>query len=887
MNASQPSSRVADTVRTEKLTLLLTDIEGSTRLWETQPDQMYEALARHDQIISVAVERFGGRVIQSKGEGDSTFSVFSLPGDAVSATLEAQRALSEEPWPTAAPIRVRMAVHTGDVEIRHGDYFGIEISRCARLRSSAHGGQALVSDATARQVSGSLPPGASLEDLGLHRLKDFERLERVFQIRHPALPARFPPLTSLSAVRHNLPAQVSPFIGRRSDVAAIKSRLSAARLVTLIGTGGCGKTRLALHVAYDLVGEFRDGVWLVELAAVTDEALVPSAVGQAVGVREEVGRPIGTTLERDLASRQMLIVLDNCEHLIGACTRLAAALLRACRDVTILATSRQRLAMPGESVWRVASLAVPRVDPLPPLDEIRQHEAVALFLERATRQRPDFDLTPSNARIVAEISRRLDGIPLAIELAAARVSVLTPDQILERLDDRFRLLTSGGANLGRHQTLRAAIDWSYDLLSDAERDLFARLSVFVGGFTIDAVEAVGATEPVEPIDVLDQVARLVDKSLVVADVRKGVARYHMLDTVLAYAQEKLAGSDADTEARRALLAWHVSFAETARGELTGPDQILWYDRIEDEYPNMRASLHWGFGSAFHEDVVRLCAALAVFWLERGHMGEGRNWLGRALAIGTVPPLVRASALRAAGALAMWQSDLPDARGHHEEAVRIARSVGDEIGAAMSLSHLGIVAWRSGDAHTARSLLEESLEIRRRLGDRPGESLSLGNLGLVFQSQGDYDTARRLLEESLAIDRELGDKLGIAGSFSYLGELERAAGNFDRAEELHLEGLRGLRELPQREVLPMAIEGLAGLAAARGRVESAARLFGAAESLRRTVGLPVPPSSLEAYERDVAGTRRALGDTAFEQLKKEGWEMTLEAAISYALAEAGD
>jgi predicted ATPase/class 3 adenylate cyclase len=880
------AERAPEAIRKATLTLVLTDIEGSTRLWETQADRMHEALARHDELVVAAVEREGGTVVQSKAEGDSTFSVFDSPTHAVAAALELQRTLADERWTIDAPLRVRIGIHTGEVEVRRGDFYGVEISRCARLRASAHGGQTLLSGATAAEVGGALPPEAYLKDLGQHRLKDLERAERVYQLCHPALPEMFPPLATLSALRHNLPAQLSPFIGRHQEAAAVRALLAKARLVTLTGTGGCGKTRLALQIAGELMDDFRDGVWLVELGRLSDGRLVPQAVAQTLGVREQAGRPLDDTLLDDLADRQLLVVLDNCEHLVKACAQLARTLLVGCPGLRILATSRQRLAVAGEAAWLVPSLDVPPAEPSPAVDDLHRHSSVALFVERAARHRPGFALTKDNARDVASICRSLEGIPLAIELAAARINVLTPGQILERLDDRFRLLTSAGGGLERHETLRTAVDWSYDLLTPDERRVFNRMSVFVGGCTIEAAEAVA--EDTGAQSVLDRLAGLVDKSLVVGDMRQGTVRYHMLETIRQYATEKLEESGEAGTARRKLLDWCVELVRRAEPELTGPDQTLWFDRIDAEHSNIRASLSWGIDQReAQEAVTRLTGSLWRYWLERGPVREGRLWLGRALAMSAgISAGDRAKALRAAGTLAMWQSDLPAARGYHEESVGISRSMGDDLGTAASLSHLGIVAWRKGETAEAKRLLQESLEIRRRRGDRPGESTSLGNLGLVMQAEGDFGAARGLLEQSLEIDRELGDRQGIAGSLSYLGELAREAGDLDRAETLHRDGLTRQRELPQREA-PMALEGMAGLAAARARYVRAARLFGAAEALRRAIGLPVPPNAEPGYRRDLDVVRAALGEDELERLRSEGREMTLDAAISYALSPEGD
>jgi predicted ATPase/class 3 adenylate cyclase len=872
---------------TGTVTFLMTDIEGSTRLWEARPAEMSVALRRHDEIVTAAVEVHSGAIIRTKGEGDSAFAVFSSPADAAAAALTMQRSLHGEPWPEGVAIRVRAALHTGGGELREGDYYGPEVNRCARLRAIAHGGQTIFSESQANLARDSLPDGALLRDLGEHRLKDLERPERVFQLCHPSLPEEFPPLASLSVLRHNLPVQLTSFIGREEEMAQVRAHLASTRSMTLTGTGGCGKTRLALQVAADVLAGYPDGAWLVELASISDPGLVPAALAHVLGVRPQAGRDPTEALADHLRDRAALIVLDNCEQVVSACAGLAGHLLRACPGVRILATSRERLGIDGELVWRVPSLELPQIDPLPSLEALRRYESVSLFVERARLHKPGFPLRSGNALRVAEICRRLDGIPLAIELAAARVKVLTVEQIAERLDDRFRLLTGGSRTaLERHQTLRTAVDWSYDLLSERERRLFERLSVFAGGFTLAAAEAVTSGEGIRPADVLELLSDLVDKSLAAAEERDGETRYHLLETMRQYAEEKLASSDERDALRDRHAGWCVTLAEGAEPELTGPEQVPWLERLELEHANLRAALAWSVSRRNADMSLRLAGALWRFWLEHGHLDEGRRLAEQALSLGG-DDSCRAKGLRATGALAMWQSDLVAARAHHEEGFDLARRLGDERGVASSLSHLGIVAWRSADLAGAERLLQESLALRRELGDREGVGYSLGNLGLVAQARGDFAAARRFLEESLAIDRERGHRLGAAGSLTYLGELARAEGDLDRAEALHREGLTLQRELGQKETLPLSLEGLAAVAAARGQPERAARLFGASSSLRAAIGLPVPPPARAGYDRDVTLARAGVGEEAFARAWEQGRDMTLAGAISYALGKEPD
>jgi predicted ATPase/class 3 adenylate cyclase len=521
------------------VTFLFTDIEGSTRLWERHPEAMRTALARHDALLRQAIESRGGHVF--KTVGDAFCAVFSSAPDAARASLDAQRALHAADWDAVGAVRVRMALHTGEADERGGDYFGPALNRVARLLAIGHGGQVLVSSAAEAAIHGALSAEASLRDWGSHRLKDLQEPEHVYQLCAPDLPAEeFPPLRSLQAFANNLPVQATSFIGRERDIAEIQRLLSSARLLTLNGAGGVGKTRLALQAAADLLETYGDGVWLVELAPLADPDLVPQTVAFALGVREEPGRPFTQTLADYLRNKKLLLLLDNCEHLVDACARLADTLLRSCPDLQILATSREALGVPGERTYRLPSLGLPDPARLPPMDVLAQFESVRLFRERAQLHQPAFAVTAANAPALAQVCHRLDGIPLAIELAAARVRSLPVEQIAARLDDRFRLLTGGSRTaLPRQQTLRALMDWSYGLLTDGEKTLLRRVSVFSGGWTLEAAETVCAGDGVDDWEILDLLTRLVDKSLIVYEERDGEARYRLLETVRQYAQERL------------------------------------------------------------------------------------------------------------------------------------------------------------------------------------------------------------------------------------------------------------------------------------------------------------------------------------------------------------
>jgi predicted ATPase/class 3 adenylate cyclase/TolA-binding protein len=1059
------------------VTFLFTDIEGSTKLWEQHPEAMRLALARHDALLRSAIEQHEGHIF--KTIGDAFCAAFHTAPEALNAALAAQQTLISEPWPEAVTIKVRMALHTGAAEARDNDYFGQPLNRVARLLAAGYGGQVLLSSPTQDLTRDALPPSARLKGLGEHRLRDLNRPEMVYQLLHPALPAEFAPLKSLdsAALPNNLPRQLTSFIGREKEVADVTGLLTKISLLTLTGSGGCGKTRLSLQVAADMLEQFPDGVWLVELAPLADPALVPQTVASALNLAEQVGKSFTQTLTEHLKSRRLLLILDNCEHLLSACAHLSDALLRACPQIKILASSREGLGIAGELTYRVPSLSLPDPKQSVTVESVSQYEAVRLFIERALFHLPGFAVTNQNAPALASVCHRLDGIPLAIELAAARVKSLSVEEINTRLDNRFRLLTGGSKTaLPRQQTLRALIDWSYGLLNAQEKVLLTRLSVFSGGWMLAAAESVCCADeavgigqhqsdrgtpaagkaieappllptahcPLPDFEVLDLLSGLADKSLVIAEPQGETTRYRLLETVRQYARDRLAEREESMVVRLRHRDYFLTLAEAAGPKLRGAEQAQWLSVLEAEHDNLRQALTFCLEEPEGGEAgLRLGAALWQFWLVRGHLSEGRQHLAAVLSrpMESVSMTARAQALYGAGVLASMQGDYGTARILYDEGLVIVRELGDMLGVANSLHNLGNVAADQGDNAAALALYEESLAMRRELGNQQGIAASLLNLGTVAQDQGDwaaarvryeesltlfrelgdersiavallnlgtvahdlgdyaparalhqesvtifralgdklgianalyclgtvvrdqgdYATARALHEESLATRRELGDKRGIANSLSGLGNVAHDQGDYATAHTFHQESLTTRRELGDRHGIAVALlnlgtveQDLGDWAAARARYEEsltifrelgdkrsiastvmnlgtvaheqgdystararyeesltirrelednrgiahsldgyallacreqqpqrAARLWGAATSLREAIGLPRAPIEQNEYELNVAPMRVALGETAFTVAFEEGRAMTGEQAADYA------
>ncbi|MBA2278802.1 MAG: tetratricopeptide repeat protein [Chloroflexia bacterium] len=906
------------------VTFLFTDIEGSTKRWERLPQAMAAAVARHDGLLRAAVATHRGHVF--KTVGDAFCAAFPTPGEGLAAAIVSQRALVSEAWDETGPIRVRMALHTGVAEERDADYFGPPVNRVARVLSTGYGGQVLLSTATADLLRADLPADTSLLDLGLHRLKDLLQPERIFQLVAPDLAAEFPPLKSLDRQPHNLPAQATPLVGRTTEVAAARALLAeeGVRLLTLTGPGGIGKTRLGLQVAAELVGTVPDGVWFVPLAAVTDPDLVVPAIAQAVGVRDTGHEPLLTTLIEDLRSKETLLLLDNFEQVASAAT-VVGALLAGCPKLRVLVTSRAALRVYGERESPVPPLPLPDAKRVPPLAELEDFASVRLFVERAAAIKPGFALTAENAADVAAICVRLEGLPLAIELAAARVRILPPAALLTRLSNRLNLLTGGAADRDpRQRTLRGAIAWSHDLLEPAGQTLFRRLAVFAGGWTFEAAEAVCAAAGGDvAFDVLDGLDSLVQKSLLRQDeTPEGEPRFTMLQTIREFGLEQLAVSGEEPAIRVAHAAYYLALAEEADPHLSGPDQRVWLDHLETEHDNLRATLAWSLEHADPETALRLGGLLWHFWARRGHLREGLSWFERALAESRhASPKVQATALIDIGniasdlhdyerarwayeeSLAIWQTlenqpnqaislsglgraargqgELTQARNRYEESLAIWRTLGNHHVMAFTLDELGDVAYADGDVARARELHEAALEILLGLHDPGSVAYSYHKLGRVACHAGDCVAARRLLNEGMALFNEVGDKDGTASVRHALGVVASQEGNSQEAAVHFLESLTLRQEIDDIVGTIECLEGLAHVANADRVFEETVQLFAASSAQRAKLGVPTMRGDRTHHDRAIAKARASLDDTTYQSAWTKGAALSIDAAVMVA------
>ncbi len=867
----------------ESTTFLFTDIEGGTRLRESLGERYADVLVQCRRFLRLAVFNQGGREIDA--QGDACVFAFTRARAALTAAVAALRSIHRHRWPTGVTIGVKMGLHSGERLRTDTGYLGPDIHRAAHVCSVGHGGQILLSQPVQDLVSGDLPAGMSLRDLGEHRLRDLGQPERLYQVVEAGLSTDFPPLNSLNVLPNNLPIQLTSFIGREREIGEVTRLLATTRLLTLTGTGGVGKTRLAYQIAAEMVEDFGDGAWLVGLASLADPSLVAKAVASTLGVYEQPGRPLTATLADYLRAKSLLLLLDNCEHLLAATAQLADTLLRSCANVRILATSRERLGIAGELTYRVPSLSLPDPTRLPSLEHLLQYETVRLFAARAAFSESGFEVTRSNAAAVTEVCNRLDGIPLAIELAAARVNVLAVDQIASRLDDRFTLLTGGSRTaLLRHQTLRGTMDWSYELLAERERALLRRLSVFASGWTLEAAEAICAGKDVAAEDVLGLLTRLVDKSLVVVETRHGESRYQLLETVRQYARDRLEDAAEATAVRDGHLLWYMQFAERADPGLRGPHQRVWLERLESDHANLRTALQWSKSAAGGAEAeMRLAAALWWFWYARCHWSEGRSWLEDALSrrLGA-PPSAVAKAARGAVILTWRLGDYSRAARLAEESLTCARDagVGEEI--AFSLLNLGLVALYQHDYRRATTLTEDALALCREQGSAWNTSMALAQLGAIVRTLGDYGKAAALYEESLALSKEAGDKWISAYAIRNFGIAVLHQRNYGRAAALFTESLLLCGEVGDRWVTDQCLEGLAHVACAQGQFTRAARLYGAAEALRKSIGSPRLTVDKGSYDEHVASLRARLGEAAFAVAWAEGQSMTLEQAVAYAV-----
>ncbi|HEU0235332.1 MAG TPA: adenylate/guanylate cyclase domain-containing protein [Candidatus Limnocylindrales bacterium] len=895
-NASLPTGTV---------TFLFTDIEGSTRLVESLGPEEYGALLeRHRAVLRGAFEEHGG--VEVGTEGDSFFVVFDRPTAAVEAAVEGQRRLAAETWPPDALIRVRMGVHTGEGVLADGTYVGTDVNRAARIAAAGHGGQILLS-ATTSTLARDLPAGTRLHGLGEHRLKDL-RPEQLCQLDVDGLPSEFPPIRSLDARPNNLPTQLTTFVGREHELAEAGALLERSRLLTLTGPGGTGKTRLALQLAATVADRYPGGVFFVALEPVRDPALVIPRIASAVGIHETGSRAPGDVLVEWLAERTVLLVLDNFEQVVSA-GPVVADLLRAAATVSVIATSRAALHVSGEQEYPVPGLPVPP-DPsqLGGFERVRlgggreldpatleQYEAVRLFITRAVAVRPDFRVTNENAPAVAAICARLHGMPLAIELAAARVKILSPDAILTRLEHQLTLLASGARDLpARQQTLRGAIAWSYDILDDGLRRLLDRLSVFVGGCDLETAERVCGPADELGVDVLDGLMALADQSLVLATERGGEPRFDLLDTIREFAAEQL---EARGEAP-AIIARHaaafVELAKNAVPNLAGTDQRRWLDRLEREHDNIRAVLDRSLATGDGATAIPLAFAMWRFWQKRGHLPEARRRLDAIAAQSWArnDPALWARLMEALGGVAWWQADLASMAGFYREALRVWRELGEprEIAnAAYNASFEYVAAANPEDRQNldpdgvGLRLLEEGRTLFAEVGDDVGVANTVWAIGnyQYFRAMGDHGAAQ--FREALEIFRRGGDRTMEAWSLHMLGSALLRTGDLDASRDATRHALRHFHEAGDAAGITLVLDDLSAVAVADGDLPRAARLRGAARNLTAETGAGLAGFIETWYEEGVRpSARQTMSREELERLGAEGAAMSLDEAVAYAL-----
>ena len=793
---------------TGTVTFLFTDIEGSTKLWENHPAAMKVDLARHDELLRRAIEANAGYVF--KTVGDAFCAAFAAPSEAVSASLDIQQTLRSEEWQVPNDIKVRIALHVGEVESRDEDYFGPTVNRVARLLSSAHGGQIWLSAATTEVVKDTLQEGLSLLALGSHRLKDLSQPQQVYQLIHPDLTTEFPALTTLDNHPNNLTPQPTQLIGREIELTGILKliRQESVRLLTLTGSGGTGKTRLSLQVGAELVEAYEHGVFFVDLSVARETFEVVSATAQVLDVREsmEQNRNLSDILKNYLQRKCVLLILDNFEQVIEAGT-LVAELLASSPELTVIVTSREPLHIRGEREFPVPPLGLPSRSDDQSVERLTQYESVLLFIDRATAVSPNFMVTNENAPAVAEICIRLDGLPLAIELAAARTKILPPQTLMERLSDRLKLLKGGARDLPmRQQTLQSAIDWSYELLDEEEKILFARLSVFRGGCTLEAAESVCAIDENLDFDIIDGLSSLVDKSLVRQTVKDGDPRFWMLETVGEYAQEKLKITGSINSVKSSHAGFFLELAEEAEPKLRGPDQMLFLDRLETEFVNLGTAIEWLLENHTMQDALRMSGALYWFWFRYGHFAEGRKWLERSLSTGddSKPTTVYAKALHALAQFLFFASDLERSAELERKSVVLWRQIGNKKELAISLADLGRIESWIDQSRAGRPLIDEAIGHARKLGNPWVTGYAL----LMYHISG-AGTIEKCVE---AIDLfcQVGDFWGISWAQHSLAGEYLDHNEYGKAKLLYKKSLDGARELKDRFLLTNALRRLAHL-----------------------------------------------------------------------------
>lgn len=868
---------------------LFTDIVGSSKLWEKFPKAMGAALARHDAIVRSACEQNNGFVF--KTVGDAFCVAFPTTRDAVFAAIQAQRELAREAWTETGPLQARMGLHTGTAEFREGDYFGGTLNRAARIEAAAHGGQILLSQISVELLQDEDLREIGFKALGEHRLRNLERPEFLFQVTAEDLAGEFPPPRSMEVLPNNLPVQTTSFIGREKEMAELRNLLEKTRLLTLMGTGGTGKTRMALETGAQLIHEFKDGVWLVELAPVADPARVAEAVATAVGARLEADRPLGEILTNFFRNKHLLLILDNCEHVLAAASGLVADLLRSCPQLKVLATSRHSLGIAGETTYAIPPLGIfdirlKTLDGPDIADRLSQYEAVKLFIERASAVRPGFAVTNANAPAVAEICSRLDGIPLAIELAAARVRVLDVEQIAARLGDRFHLLRGGNRTaLPHQQTLQALIDWSYELLTEPERAVFRRMGAFVGGRTLEALEAVCSGNGVEEFEILDLLEQLVDKSLVMVERdTAGNPRYTVIESVWQYAQQKLEGSDEADALHEKHMLYFLKWAEDNAPRLEGPDQKAWLDRFFSEHFNFRRAIEWTLQKERTEEAMRLVTALYRALEVRGNVAEAMDVVRKIFAqpaAKDVTPSVRAAALLAAGRLAWAMDQYAEVRRYHEEAKSVYQAIGDEAGTGLATMLLAFLDRDEGRLDSAEARFREALEIGQKTGTLYISAGCRSGLGSIALDHGDLTEARRLKEESLKDYEKMGDHWVTGLILWGIAKVCLAQEDITRARSALEQWSRTTTDLGNKWIVPYILACYGELALLDGKPIHAARIFGSVEALLNHLGGRFSPKEQAEHEALLNRLKVLLTADEFEEHWNAGRQLSLRQALEAA------
>ena len=911
---------------TGTVTFLFTDIEGSTQLWEKYPEAMKSALAQHDAILKEAIESKHGQIIKSTGDG--FHAVFATAIDAIRATLAAQHSLQSlisNPF----ELKSRMGLHTGEAELRGNDYYGQALNRAARIMSAGHGGQILLSSITADLAREHLPIDVSLLDLGEHRLKDLIQPENIFQLLAPNLPKDFPAIHSLNILPNNLPFQVTSFVGREREMREANQLFATTRLLTFIGPGGTGKTRLSLHVAADQLSEFKDGVWLVELAALADPSLILQSIASVFNLRMQMGMPLQEIVMDYLRAKNLLLILDNCEHLIEECAQLVDHILRASLRIKFIASSREALGINGETIYRVPSLSVP-TRAQNTRDAIEGLESVQLFVERARAANPKFELTDQNASSIAQICARLDGIPLALELAAARVALFSAEQIATRLDDRFKLLTGGSRTaLPRQQTLRALIDWSYDILSEEERALLRRLAVFAGGWSFEAAEAI-----CPDLDVLNLLTQLVNKSLVLVDEQSDDSRYRLLETIRQYARDKLLEAGEAEKARNAHLKFFVAFSEMAGPQIDTDSVMDWIFKLDADYDNLRAAFEWGLDHDILAS-LRMVGSLANYWFRHGHGAEGIQMAAAALDRADIlaeankqnmdreQMMIHAKALQAMSFLCYSQGDNPNAYKAGDQCITFARQLNDQQMLATALAFSGSARLFEEDYATGREQIEEAVAIALQAGDKFARGMAFGMMAQIemivhhdmqaaetYEQQamaltkeiagtwtslmmyfgigrgamfrGDYALARERFTYCLPLFAQMKDEHRVNMIHSEFAHMDRYEGKLQQAEEGYRKTIVVWQKLGHRAAVAHQLECFAFLAKAHEEPERAVHLLGAAENLREKIKIHMQPREREEYDHELKDLRTSMPELEFATLWAQGRTMTMDEAIELAL-----